>query len=193
MTLIPDFEPGLWNVWIILVVHLLAMIPMSLGAGAKTAEARMDGEPRFRDLTRQTRFAAITAHAMIPVSLLYGIFVPLERGGWWLYSGLTVSAAGIIMAWAVSLTFARAPLDEPMTRGVYSVSRNPMYVSSFLVYAGAGLAGSSWVILVCAAVWIVGMGVVVPGEERILLDKYGADYERYMGRTPRWIGFPKTV
>lgn len=193
MALIPDFQPGLWNVWMILVAHLLAMVPMSLGAGARTAEARMDGEPRFRDLPRHTRLAAIVAHSIIPISVLYGIFVPLERSGWWLYTGLLVSGAGIIMAWAVSLTFARAPLDEPMTRGVYRGSRNPMYVSSLLVYAGAGLAGSSWVLLACAGVWIVGMGVVVPEEERILLDKYGASYQRYMGRTPRWIGFPKAI
>lgn len=192
MTLVPDFAPGMWNVWIILVAYPATMLPMSVGAGGKTAQARMGGDHEFRGLKGRTRIAAITAHAALPGALLYGIFVPLERGTWWLYAGLIVSAAGLVMTWAVSLAFARAPLGEPMSRGVYAVSRNPMYVACFLVLAGAGLAGSSWVILLCAAVWIVGMGMVVPEEEGILLDTYGASYQDYMRRTPRWIGFPAT-
>jgi protein-S-isoprenylcysteine O-methyltransferase Ste14 len=191
MTLVPDFDPGLWNVWIILVVHLAALSPMWVGAGARTAEARMDGEPPLRDLTTRSRVAAIVTHALMPLAILYGVFVPLERGTWWLYAGLIVSAAGILMALAVALDFARAPLGEPMSRGVYAVSRNPMYLSSFLVYAGAGLAGSSWVLLLCALIWIVGIAMVVPEEEQILLAKYGPSYEWYMRRTPRWIGLPQ--
>jgi protein-S-isoprenylcysteine O-methyltransferase Ste14 len=67
-----------------------------------------------------------------------------------------------------------------------------MYVSGILLYAGVGLACSSWVFLLCAVVDVVAWQLAIPEEERNMTEKYGAAYEDYRRRTPRWIGFPKT-
>jgi protein-S-isoprenylcysteine O-methyltransferase Ste14 len=191
MTLVPDFEPGLWNAWIIMVTFYVASF-LPLFAGGKKADARMQGEPSFGEAGVGARVGTIITHAVLmPLTLIYSFFVPLEQGNWWLYSGLIVSAVAIVMALAASISFVTAPIDEPMTTGVYAISRNPMYVAGVLVYAGIGLAGASWVFLVFAVVEMAAWAVAVPQEERNMIAKYGTAYEDYMRRTPRWIGFPK--
>jgi protein-S-isoprenylcysteine O-methyltransferase Ste14 len=46
--------------------------------------------------------------------------------------------------------------------------------------------------LLLAVAWIVLWCIVVPAEERFLLEKYGDAYREYMNKTPRWIGIPKS-
>jgi protein-S-isoprenylcysteine O-methyltransferase Ste14 len=61
-----------------------------------------------------------------------------------------------------------------------------------LLYIGIGIATASWVILLCAILWIGLFHFVLPSEERFLLEKYGDSYREYMNKTPKWIGFPKS-
>jgi protein-S-isoprenylcysteine O-methyltransferase Ste14 len=193
MSLVPEFDIGWWNAWVILMpFYLVSFAPLMFGG--ETSEARMEDEPSWREGGPGVRAAAIVTHGILmPLTPLYALFVPLERGTWWLYAGLVVSAAAAALAFAAAVSFARAPLDEPMTHGVYAISRHPMYVSMTLIYVGVGLAAASWVFLMCAAIEAIAWRAGVPEEERIMLDKYGAAYEAYMQRTPRWIGPPRAA
>jgi protein-S-isoprenylcysteine O-methyltransferase Ste14 len=135
----------------------------------------------------------ITHIIIMPFTIIYSFFLPLKLGTVWFYVGLPISILGIIMGFMAGVSFATAPLDEPMTRGVYSISRNPMYFSGFLEYLGIGLSGLSWVFVLCAVVLIIAFHIgVVRSEEPILIEKYGDAYREYMNRTPRWIGIPKS-
>jgi protein-S-isoprenylcysteine O-methyltransferase Ste14 len=96
------------------------------------------------------------------------------------------------MGFMAGIAFATAPLDEPITRGVYRISRHPMYFSGFLLHLGIAIACASWIFLVCAMVWIVSMHFGAVPEERELLEKYGDAYQKYMDSTPRWVGILKS-
>ncbi|MFC1929936.1 methyltransferase family protein, partial [Chloroflexota bacterium] len=110
-----------------------------------------------------------------------------------LYVGLFIFALALIMTIIISVNFATTPLDKPVTNGIYHISRHPIYLSAFLLYVGIGIACASWVFLLFAVAWIVLWHIVVPAEERFLLEKYGDGYRKYMKRTPRWIGIPKSI
>jgi protein-S-isoprenylcysteine O-methyltransferase Ste14 len=91
------------------------------------------------------------------------------------------------------LNFATTPVDELVTRGVYGISRNPMYVGDFLVNVSIGIACLSWVfLLVAISEFLLIRYYVVVAEEPFLLEKYGDTYREYMNKTPRWIGIPKS-
>jgi protein-S-isoprenylcysteine O-methyltransferase Ste14 len=83
-------------------------------------------------------------------------------------------------------------IDEFITRGPYSVSRNPLYFFSILGAAGAGaqlgsvLAG----IVFGALAWMV-FHVVVLQEERLLAIRYGAPFADYMAAVPRFLPNPR--
>jgi protein-S-isoprenylcysteine O-methyltransferase Ste14 len=128
---------------------------------------------------------------IMPFTLIYSIFLPIEVGTWWFYAGLLIYLLGIVIVLMSSLSFATAPVGEPLHKGVYAISRHPSYSGFFLAYAGIGIACASWIFLLCALVWIGSWQFGIAEEERMLLEKYGKAYRQYMDRTPRWIGLPQ--
>jgi protein-S-isoprenylcysteine O-methyltransferase Ste14 len=84
------------------------------------------------------------------------------------------------------------PMDRPATKGLYRISRNPIYLGCFLIYIGIGIACASWLFLLLTAIWIVLYDILITPEERWCLEKYGNEYQEYMNRTPKWIGIPKS-
>lgn len=191
MSLVPAFEIGVWNAWIFTVI-LLAVAFVPLAIGSDRAEKRMEGEPTGSQQNRVTRRANAITHAIImPFTLIYSIFLPIQVDTWWFYSGLLIYLLGIVMVLMFSISFATAPVGEPLSKGVWAISRHPSYSGFFLAYAGIGIACASWVFLLCALVWIVSWHFGVAEEERMLLEKYGEAYRQYMDRTPRWLGLPR--
>jgi len=80
------------------------------------------------------------------------------------------------------------PTRAIVMTGVFSVSRNPIYVAFVLfVLAFALLANSFWfVISACVLLLVLHFGVVKQ-EERYLREKFGDSYEQYCSRVRRWI------
>jgi protein-S-isoprenylcysteine O-methyltransferase Ste14 len=151
------------------------------------------GKFKWSELGRTEKIVLLITHVIImPLTIIYSIFLPLKLGTVWLYVGLPICILALLMGFMGGIAFATAPLDEPITRGVYRISRHPMYFSGFLLYLGIAIACASWIFLVCAVVWIVSMHFGTVSEERELLEKYGDAYRKYMDSTPRWIGIPKS-
>jgi protein-S-isoprenylcysteine O-methyltransferase Ste14 len=191
MSLMPAFQIGLWNAWILMVLLLAAgFVPLYIDN--RRVEKRSEGEPTWSELSRTSKIALVISHIMImPFTLIYSIFLPLKLGTFWFLAGLPIYLLGLVMVLMVSISFSTARLGEPLSKGVYAISRHPGYFGFFLGLVGIGLACASWVFLLCAAVWIVSWHFGVIEEERFCLQKYGDAYRKYMNRTPRWIGFPK--
>jgi protein-S-isoprenylcysteine O-methyltransferase Ste14 len=191
MSIVPIFEIGIWNAWILIVV-LFAAANIPLAIKNEKSENRMEGEPTGSEQKQVTKIVTVITHVIImPFTLIISIFTPLMVGTWWLYAGLLIYLLGIVFVLTSSISFATAPLGEPLSKGVYAISRHPMYLGFFLAYFGIGIACASWIFLLCAFISIIAWNFAVGEEERILLEKYEEAYRQYMDRTPRWIGFPK--
>jgi protein-S-isoprenylcysteine O-methyltransferase Ste14 len=93
--------------------------------------------------------------------------------------------------WA-SLYIGGRKIEQFITNGPYSVTRNPLYFFSILGSAGSGaqlgsvVAGAVFGVLA----WVV-FYVVVRQEERLLWDRYGADYAAYLATVPRFLPDPR--
>lgn len=75
-----------------------------------------------------------------------------------------------------------------MVKGIYHFTRNPMYISGFLVLAGQALCFQSLQLLY----YLLGMAVIFLGivyfvEEPFLSEQFGESYEEYRKAEPRWI------
>jgi protein-S-isoprenylcysteine O-methyltransferase Ste14 len=77
--------------------------------------------------------------------------------------------------------------DKLVTTGVYSYSRNPIYVAFAFVLIGQFLVFSNWILLVylVAGFWLFHRQVL--REEDSLKATYGASYEEYCGRVRRYV------
>ena len=192
MSLYPVFEIGIWNAWILQVIFYLSMfIPnIFLDKEARKNSKRMSQFPPFK---KTEKILALSTHVIImPVVLIYSIFLPLITGTAWLYAGLLIFAVSLLVSISSLFAIASAPADQPVTRGMYRFSRNPMYFSGFLMFAGVGLSCASWIVLLLAIIWLVFWRIAIPSEEKFLIRMYGESYRDYMNRTPRWIGIPKS-
>lgn len=70
---------------------------------------------------------------------------------------------------------------------LYARSRNPMYVGVVLAVVGQAIVFASRAIAVYAALlWLTFHVVVVALEEPHLRDQFGASYDAYCLRVPRW-------
>lgn len=191
MDFIPAFQIGLRNAWIMMILFLAASMA-SLFIDDEKSGKRGEGEPTWSELNTTSKVVFVITHLMImPFTLFYSIFLPLKLGTSWFFVGLPIYLIALVMGIMFSISYATAPLGEPITKGIFSISRHPGYFSYFLVCIGIGIACASWVFLICALVWIVSFQFGVVEEELILLEKYGNAYSEYMNRTPRWIGFSK--
>jgi len=192
MSLAPVFEIGLWNAWILQLLFFLTMIVPDFLIG-KEGRKRTKRMSQFVPFNRAEKILAYSTHVIImPFVIVYSIFLPLETNTVWLYVGLPIFAVSLVMYVVTILNVATTPVDEPVTKGVYRILRHPIYFGGFLMYIGVGIACASWVVLLCAVLWLVLFHIVVPTEERFLVEKYGGAYQEYMNRTPRWIGIPRS-
>jgi protein-S-isoprenylcysteine O-methyltransferase Ste14 len=98
----------------------------------------------------------------------------------------------LVFAVVAMLNFATSPRDKVITKGLYGISRNPMYVGLLIMYIGLGITCASWLYLLLTVVLMILLNANLSGEERYCLYRYGDDYREYLKRTPRWIGKPKS-
>ncbi len=134
------------------------------------------------------------SHRLLPSPL----FVPAFFRTWLAGSCLVVGVG----VWVACLdAFSRhgrgtpLPMDAPrelVTRGPFSVIRNPIMAAEVLVIWAAALYLSSvGVLLYALAVSIGAHAAVRYVEEPELRRRFGADYEEYCRLVPRWV--PRTA
>jgi len=84
-----------------------------------------------------------------------------------------------------------APIDPPkelVVTGLYNLVRNPMYVGVEAILIGHILWFGFWSLLIYAVIIFSGFNTFVAFyEEPTLRKKFGAAYEAYCQRVPRWI------
>jgi protein-S-isoprenylcysteine O-methyltransferase Ste14 len=192
MSLVPAFDIGIWNAWILWVLLFLAMMVPNFFMSREGKE-RAKRATQFAPVTGIKKALVYSTHMVImPAAAIYSIFLPLKIGTAWLYVGLPIFALGIVMTVVINISFAATPADKPVTKGFYRISRNPIYLSAALMYLGIGIACASWVLMLCAVLWIAFSNLAIPAEERSLIAQYGNAYRQYMRKTPRWLGIPKS-
>ncbi len=112
----------------------------------------------------------------------------------WVGLGLVVIAVGIA-AKAVS-QFRQAgtsiPLDQPtdalVTSGLYSLSRNPIYIALVVLYVGLSITlTTGWALLVLPILLMVLQRGVIEREETFLAEEFGETYIAYKKKVPRWL------
>ncbi len=182
---------GIWNGWVFWALQFISMVLPSLfmSGEAKSRTKRASQFAPFSD--QKTKLFALSTHVVVmPFSIIYSVFLPLQLGTFWFYGGVAVFLLALTVNFLATVGYAVTPADQPVTRGVYQVSRHPIYLSGFLLHLSIGIACVSWVMVLCALVWIALLHFVVPAEERYLIDEYGDAYRAYLKKAPRWIGIP---
>ena len=190
MSLLPEFELGFWNAWLLLLyfpLHPLIFLVVDKLVGTGDIMKKMGDVP----FENQEKIVAVVSMILTLLLLIASIFLPLKFGTAWFYVGMPLYLVGLVMFLSAIVIIAMTPAGQPFHDGMYRYSRHPMVIGESLTFIGAGLATAS---LLFAALSIVLMLVsmrLAIAEERGCLDIYGDEYGAYLDRTNRWIGMPK--
>jgi protein-S-isoprenylcysteine O-methyltransferase Ste14 len=115
---------------------------------------------------------------------------------WAMIAGSATMLAGLGIILAALLTFlwkgARAEpwrgTDVLVVRGVYRLTRNPMYLGFAIVYSGlALLLQAPFAGLMLIPVLLIMDRLVIPREEAYLGRRFGEPYEAYRRSVRRWL------
>jgi protein-S-isoprenylcysteine O-methyltransferase Ste14 len=123
-----------------------------------------------------------------------GLFdVRSDAVGW---LGMILLVGGLILHLWSNLSLVqgeRSPLHAPVglvARGPYRYVRNPIYIAGAPIFVGINLLYSQWNRADLLAAVIVATAfhvMVIRREEPALRKRFGAAYEEYCRRVPRWI------
>ena len=119
--------------------------------------------------------------------MLYSIVVPLKLGTMWFYTGLVIYVAGFGPLIIAYFNNAATPSSEPVVKGVYKISRNPIYFFTALALLGVSIASASLLMMTLIILYSIFQHFIILGEERLCLDMYGEAYRGYMERMPRYL------
>jgi protein-S-isoprenylcysteine O-methyltransferase Ste14 len=75
-----------------------------------------------------------------------------------------------------------------ITTGPFAHVRNPLYVGNFCITLGmAAYSGVTWLVLLTIVLFAFQYYCIVKHEERLLIARFGREYEDYMQRVPAWV------
>jgi protein-S-isoprenylcysteine O-methyltransferase Ste14 len=79
--------------------------------------------------------------------------------------------------------------EQPVVirKGVFGMVRHPIYLGSILFYLGMIIATLSLLSLLMWIVIIIFYHLISRYEEKLLLKKFGIEYENYLREVPMWI------
>jgi protein-S-isoprenylcysteine O-methyltransferase Ste14 len=143
-------------------------------------------------LGRYQKQRKLVLFALLSLALMALLFV----GSAWpedIHESIEMAGLGLIVvgiAGRIWCTFyiGGRKAAEIVSKGPYSISRNPLYVFSSIAAGGAGAATGSillgaFFMLGCA----VAFGVVILREEAYLRETFGSEFETYASRVPRFL------
>lgn len=78
---------------------------------------------------------------------------PLQMGTIWFYAGSVIFILSIILMTVAFSNYASTSSDELVAKGLYKISRNPIYVFVILAITGIGIAAASWIIILLVMVY----------------------------------------
>jgi protein-S-isoprenylcysteine O-methyltransferase Ste14 len=123
------------------------------------------------------------------VCLFLIIFAPLKTGSSVFYIGLVIFTVGLVGIVVALKNYKDTPLDQPVTRGLYRISRHPQVVAAVVAILGICVAVGSWaaVLALLASHLLQHFGILA--EEAVCLQQYGESYRTYLKRMPRYFLF----
>ena len=135
------------------------------------------------------RVFMIIGKAFSLACLILIILTPLEINLNAFIVALILYATGLAGLVAAMLNFKNTPLGQPVTKGVYKISRHPQIVALFVIFLGICGAIGSWAALFTLIISKLFQHLGILAEEEVCLRRYGESYQTYMERVPRYFVF----
>lgn len=185
MEFLPDFRLGWLNGWLLLGSLVLTDGVLFLAFRKNTVERLFDRS----GWSKCQIVITVMGKLLALVTVLIIIFSPLKPGSYVLIIGTMLVGVGLIVLVKALLDFRNSVPDQPVTQGIYRVTRHPQNLASSMVILGCTIAIGSWLALILFVVARFFLHANLVAEEEVCLREYGDAYRDYMKKVPRYLFF----
>ncbi len=185
MELFPTLTIDWWNGWILLVILYIVELMLVLSF-PKNRRGRLFEYDHSR-WSKRHRALFVIGKSLSLICLLLIAFAPLKMDEPVFFLGLFIYTIGLVGFTIALVNFRNTPLDQPVTRGFYSISRNPQVLTLFIIVLGICLTIGSWIAVFVQFLSAIFNRVRLLEEEKACLENYGGNYQVYMKRVPRYL------
>jgi len=184
MELIPTLKIGWLNGWILLcLIYLIFGILLILFP--KDVVSRLYNYDKSGWSKTQRAFYII-GKLLAFVCLVLIIFTPLKIGSNVFIPAIILFALGLAGFITSLFNFKNTPLDQPVTRGLYRISRHPQILMLFIMSIGICITIGSGLVLFIVIISSLFLHSRDLAEEEACLERYGDSYRNYMKLVPRY-------
>lgn len=118
---------------------------------------------------------------------VYACFLHVQTNSLWFFSGMAVYIAGILIFALSTVHFAYPSGSGVNCKGLYRLSRNPMYIGYFVYFLGCVLLTQSILLLLLVLVFQLSCHWIILSEERWCQKELGEAYTQYMKKVRRYL------
>jgi protein-S-isoprenylcysteine O-methyltransferase Ste14 len=185
MEIMPILAIGWLNGWVLLAVEFLIQGFLLL-IFPKDVVSRLFDRSGWRE---KQRIFTILGKVFSLICLILMILTPLKINSNLFILGLVIYTIGIAGLVVAMMNFKDTPLDQPVTKGLYRISRHPQIVALFLIFLGICAAIGSWAAFFALLLSKLFQHYGILAEEEVCLNLYGESYRQYMAQVPRYFLF----
>ena len=185
MTLFPHLSLGWLNGWIPIVIFYGIFIILLKVFPKETVDRLYEDSGWTLDQARPAKIGLPFALA----AMILILFTSLKINQLIFWIGLALALIGQTGFLYSLHSFNITPAGEPVTAGLYKISRNPQWLTFAAIMIGFSLMVGSWTVLALLAVRVVMNHFRILGEERALEIQYGESYLVYKKSIPRYLLF----
>jgi len=184
--LIPEIQIGLFNAWLpALPLWTIGWIFLIV-TNRNTAQ-RLVNRSWYNKKDQKIGFIFLLSYYLM---IFITFITPLKSvKSIWFISGMIIYLLSLIPLITSYYIYAKAPLDEPILKGIYRYSRNPMYFFATMSFFGIFIATNSLLLLITLIICTTSQHFLILAEERYCIGEYKEEYKKYMKKVPRYFLF----
>ena len=119
--------------------------------------------------------------------IIVPFFLKIRLQGFVIIPGLCLLIFALVLYIVSIIQFARPNSSGLNISGLYSISRNPMYVAFFLYFLACCILTGSWLLLIVLVIFQISVHFLIISEERWCKKQFGETYIDYLGKVRRYI------
>ena len=185
MQLFPYLEIGWLNGWILLAIEFLIQGFLLL-VFPKDVVSRLFDRSGW---DRKQSIFTIVGKLFSLVCLALIVLTSLKVNSGLFIAALVLFCIGVTGLVVAMFNFRNTPSGQPVTRGIYKLSRHPQVFSQIIFLLGICMAIGSWPALFALLLSKFFQHFGILAEEEVCLQRYGESYRAFMERVPRYFLF----
>ncbi len=170
------------SAWILTVIFtIISYVPMMLHS---------KGRKRLSDfswINKQGKYLSWAIMLLFIIYLVLPFFYNITDDTTQKYIGIFIFLIGIVGILISYHNYFTTDVNVLITKGLYKLSRNPIYLFSIIAFLGMAILCSSYLMLIIIFIYPILQHPIIKEEERFCREKYGQEYSEYVKKVRRYL------